>query len=268
MPPNRSALLDGTTLGREHSTEVPLFQISLTKNGEPDHILTLSPSGLRDFFTCKTMEFASEQPIAEATFVKLAGTLRIECNDDFRSAIYDTIIGATMMIVRKWHSPRSLLSLFKDLKHDPLATIDKARGDQFAEHVIATIQSEMASTRQPMRKVLNRHIEAIKEVIKPGRPDEEARNIFFEAALDIARRCGDTLALPPRDRDRELTSTPLFEFAAAMSDLVMNYGNMLLDRRGLPRGRFDRFALERDALIRRLEDTRRAILRENSNTYR
>ena len=81
--------------------------------------------------------------------------------------------------------------------------------------------------------------EALSDVIKPGKPDEEARGVFFEAITQIAHRNGDTLALPSRSYDREIRDTPFYKFAAGARDLVVAYGNAILDRRQLPRGRFD-----------------------------
>jgi hypothetical protein len=260
-----SALMHGTTLGRLRAApiELPFVQIAF----EGDRYLTLSPVGLRDFFTAQTMAFARDQPIDDEAFKKLANALRVELDERLRFAILETVIGTTLMVVHGWHSPRALQRLLKDLRRDALATIDKAQGDRFAEFVIATIQQEIAETKLPMRKVIDRHIEALSEVIKPGKPDEEARSVFFEAITQIARRNGDTLALPPRGDDRELRSTPFFEFAAGARDIVVAYGNAILDRRGLPRGRFDGFELDRDALVRRLERARAAISRETSDTY-
>jgi hypothetical protein len=148
---------------------------------EGDRYLTLSPVGLRDFFTAQTMAFARDQPIDDEAFKKLANALRVELDERLRFAILETVIGTTLMVVHGWHSPRALQRLLKDLRRDALATIDKAQGDRFAEFVIATIQQEIAETKLPMRKVIDRHIEALSEVIKPGKPDEEARSVFFEA---------------------------------------------------------------------------------------
>ena len=110
--------------------------------------------------------------------------------------------------------------------------------------------------------MINDHIDAIREVIGPGRPDEEARAIFFESVIEIARRSGDRLALPRRDDSREHPNTSLLQFATEMRNLVVIYGNAILDRRQLPRGRFDGFEqLQRDRLIGCLEAARRTILR-------
>jgi hypothetical protein len=56
-----SALMHGTTLGRLRAApiELPFVQIAF----EGDRYLTLSPVGLRDFFTAQTMAFARDQPI-------------------------------------------------------------------------------------------------------------------------------------------------------------------------------------------------------------
>ena len=50
-----------------------------------------------------------------------------------------------------------------------------------------------------------------------------------------------------------------------MRDLVVDYGNAILDRRGLSRGRFDGFSrLNRKQLIGCLEVGRKVIRQENS----
>jgi hypothetical protein len=260
-----STLMRSTTLGSARATpiELPFVQIAF----EGDRYLTLSPVGLRDFFTAQTMAFARDEPIDDGAFQELAGALGVALDERLRFAILETVIGTTLMVVHGWHSPRALQRLLKDLRRDALATIDKAQGDRFAEFVIATIRQEIGETKLPMRKVIDRHIEALSDVIKPGKPDEEARSVFFEAITTIARRCGDTLELPYRGDDREMRDTPFYEFAAGARDLVVAYGNAILDRRGLPRGRFDGFELERDTLVRRLERARATISRETSNTY-
>ena len=113
------------------------------------------------------------------------------------------------------------------------------------------------------RDVIKKYIEAIR--IPRGRPDEEARTIFFEAVVAIAHQQRDTLALPPRDSSRGHSNTPLFEFGSEMRDLVVDYGNAILDRRGLPRGQFDGFSrLTRKRLIGCLEVARKVIRQENS----
>ena len=241
------------------------MQITLAREGEADKILTLSPIGLRDYFTSLTMEHARDQPIAEPTLEKIARVLRIELTETLRHEIYCTIIGTTLMTVRKWYSPRTLLALLKDLKRDSLGTISRSKGNSFAEFVIQTIQDQASATKMPPRDVIKEHIEAIREVVQRGRPDEEARTIFFESVVETAHRHGDTLALPPRDDSRGHLNTPLFEFGSEMRDLVVDYGNAILDRRGLPRGRFDGFSrLNRNQLIGCLEVARRVIRQENS----
>jgi hypothetical protein len=271
MSVHKSILLRGTTLGWQRKTELetPIVQITLAKDGKPDRILTLSPIGMRDYFTSLMMEYARDQPISEATFEKLAGALQVEVTEKLRSDVYKTIIDTTLMIIRKWYSPRVIIQLLKDLKRDTLATIANTRGDHFAEFVIATIEDEACQTKLSTRKVINRHIDALsEEAIKPGKPDEEARRVFFEDVVDIARRHGDTsLALPPRDDERNDRTTPLFEFATQMRDLIVDYGTKILDRRQLKHGRFDGFALDRDPLIYHLEDARKVILREKPDTY-
>jgi hypothetical protein len=244
---------------------LPFVQITLAREAEADRILTLSPIGLDDYFTSLTMEHAREQPIAEPILEKMARVLRIKLAETLRKEIYCTIVGTTLMTVHRWYSPRKLLALLKELKHDSLGTISRSKGDSFAEFVIQTIQDQASATKMPSRNVIKKHIEAIQEVVPRGRPDEEARTIFFEAVVDIAHRQGDTLALPPRDDSRGLSNTPLFEFGSEMRDLVVDYGNAILDRRGLSRGRFDGFSrLNRSQLIGRLEVGRKVIRRENS----
>jgi hypothetical protein len=261
-------LRDGTKLsGRSYPDEVltqPLVQITFATEGGADRILTLSPLGVRDYFTSLTMEYARDQPIAEPVFEKLAQALRIELTEALRYQVYETVIGTTLMIVRRWHSPRALLDLLKQLKRDPLGTIDRVKGDEFAEFMIAMIQDVAAQTGMLPRDVIKQHIAAIREATPRGRPDEEARSIFFETVVEIARRRGDKLALPERDDSRGHLTTPLFEFGSAMRDLVVDYGNAILDRRGLQRGRFDGFELDRERLISHLGIARRRILQETS----
>ena len=127
------------TLEQDRSVTIPFVQITLAKEGEQDRILTLGPLGLRDYFTALTMEHAREQPIAEPVFEKLALALQIELGETLRHEIYSTIIGTTLMTVRKWYGPRTLLALLKDLKRDLLGTISRSKGDSFAEFVIQTI---------------------------------------------------------------------------------------------------------------------------------
>lgn len=262
-------LLAGTILfGQDWPDKVltlPFVQITLAREGQHDRILTLSPLDLRDYFTSLTMEHAREQPIAEPVFEKLALALQIEPGERLRHEIYSTIIGTTLMTVRKWYSPRTLLALLKDLKRDSLGTISRSKGDSFAEFVIQTIQDQASATKMLPRDVIKEHIEAIREVVQRGRPDEAARTIFFESIVETAHRHGDTLALPPRDDSRGHLNTRLFEFGSEMRDLVVDYGNAILDRRGLPRGRFGGFSrLNRSQLIGCLEAARRVIREEES----
>jgi hypothetical protein len=250
---------------RDMLPPLPLIQITLAKDGEPDKILTLGPIGLRDFFASLTMEHASELPIEEATFEQLAAALQIEPTEQLRHEIYTTIIGTILMIIRGWHSPRALLRLLKELKRDLLETITRSQGDPFVQFVIEKIQDDASATQKPTREVINDYIDAVREAIGPGRPDEEARAIFFEAIIEIARHSGDALALPRRDDSCEQPSTPLLNFATGMRDLVVRYGNEILTRRGLPRGRFDSFArLSQNGLVGCLERARRVISQEIS----
>jgi hypothetical protein len=62
----------------------PLFQITLAKEGEPDKILTLGPLNLLDHLTVVTMERASQQPIDQEVFQKLAAALHIELTEQFK----------------------------------------------------------------------------------------------------------------------------------------------------------------------------------------
>jgi hypothetical protein len=265
----KTQLLTSTTLSGQDWPErvliLPIVQITLAREAEADRILTLSPIGLNDYFTSLTMEHARDQPIAEPTLEKIARVLRIELTETLRCEIYGTIIGTTLMTVHRWYSPRKLLALLKELKRDSLGTISRSKGDSFAEFVIKTMEDEASATKMSSRNVIKKHIEAIREVVPRGRPDEEARTIFFEAVVDIAHRHGDNLALPPRDDSRGQSNTPLFKFGSEMRDLVVNHGNAILDRRGLPRGRFDGFSrLNQTQLIGCLEAARRVIRRDKS----
>jgi hypothetical protein len=192
----KTRLLASTTLsGQDWPDRVltlPLVQITLAREAEADRILTLSPIGLNDYFTSLTMEHAQDQPIAEPTLEKIARALRIKLTETLRHDIYCTIIGTTLMTVRKWYGPRTLLALLKDLKRDSLGTISRSKGDTFAEFVIQTIQDQASATKMPARDVIKKHIEAMQEVVPRGRPDEEVRTIFFEAIVAIAHRQGDT----------------------------------------------------------------------------
>ena len=228
-------------------------------------VLTLGPSGLRDFFASLTMEHAGELPIDEEIFEQLAAALQIELTEQLRHEIYTTIIGTVLMIVRGWHSPRALLRLLKELKRDALEMLTRSQDDPFVQFVIQKIQDDANTSQKPTRDVIEDHIDAIREVIGPGRPDEEARAFFFESVIEIARRSGDRLALPRRDDSREHPNTSLLQFATEMRNLVVIYGNAILDRRQLPRGRFDGFEqLQRDRLIGCLEAARRTIFRSLS----
>jgi hypothetical protein len=226
----------------EVNAELPFVQITLAKEGEQDLILTLSPVGLRDYFTSLTIEYARDQPIAEPTLEKIARALRIELTEVLCHEVYTAIVGTALMTVRKWYSPRAALELLKSLKRDPLGTISRSKGDPFAEFVIEQMQNQASIAGLLPRDIIKEHIAAVREVISRGRPDEEVRTIFFESIVETARRHGDTLALPPRDDSRGHLNTPLFEFGSVMRDLVVDYGNAILDRRGLPRGRFDGFS--------------------------
>jgi hypothetical protein len=264
----RSQLLTTSALSKPLAPQdLPLVQIMLTKEGAPDKTLTLSPIGLRDYFTTCTLEHAHEQPIEDATFEGLAAALGVELTNTLRREIYATIIGTTLMTLRRWYSPRKLAQLLEKLKRDPLQTIAVTRDDTFAEFTIQTIQQAVKSSGRSSHEVIDWHLAAIREAIRRGHPDEEARSIFFEEVVAIAQRRGDKLALPPRDESRGMTNTPLFEFSVAMRDLVIDYSNTMLERKHLPASRFDSFALSRKQLISHLETARKTILREKSNTY-
>src|SRR5262249_36276698 len=163
--------------------------------------------------------------IADETFEKLARALRVEMTVELRREIYATIIGTAIMITRGWHSPRAMLQLLKKLKRCGLQALTDAQSqsDSWTEFVIRTIQDQATQEQLPVRSIIDRQIEAIREVVPRGRPDEEARSLFFEGVVATAQRYGVRLALPPRDDSydsRGMTSTPLFEFGAAMCDLV------------------------------------------------
>lgn len=242
----------------------PLFQITLSKEGAPDKILTLSPLSFLDHLTVVTLEHASRNPIEEGIFLTLAATLHTELTEQLRTEIYATIIGTTLMIVHKWYSPRRTVQLLENIKHDPLQAMVDNRGDTFAEFIIEFTTQQMMRTGRS-DEVLDFHIAAIREVIPRGAPDEEARNIFFETLIVMAQKYVGDLALPPRDSRNKTTDTPLFAFADEMTDLVVDYGNARLAEKELAPGRFDGFArLDRKRLIRRLEIARKTISREIS----
>ena len=63
------------------------------------------------------MSNARSQPIAEPILEKIARVLRIALTETLRRGnSIDTIIGTTLMTVRKWYGPRTLLALLKDLE--------------------------------------------------------------------------------------------------------------------------------------------------------
>jgi hypothetical protein len=243
-----------------------LMQITITRgcDGEPDQTLTLSPQGLRDHFAALTLEHAREQPIEEATFERLARALQVELNEKLRFDICQTIIATTLLIVRGWHGPREILKVLKQLRHDAWGTMARGKDDRFIQSVVDMIQGEIDATGLQPRQVINHNIEAVQEAIYRGRPpEEEQRNLFFESVVGIAREHGDRLALPSRDSSFEQPPTSLLKFASAMRDLVVDYGNGILDRRGLQRGRFDGFAaFDQNRLIIQLEAARKRILQE------
>ena len=245
-----------------------LTQIVITRgcDGEPDRTLTMSPQGLRDHFAALTLEHARDQPIEEATFERLAHALQVELNEKLRFDICQIIIGTTLQVVRGWHGPRETLKVLKQLRHDALGTMARSKDDRFIRFVVDMIQGDIDATGKPSREVIKHHIAAMQEAIYRGRPpEEEPRAIFFETIVRIAREQGDRLALPSRDSSFEQQPTSLLQFASAMCDLVVDYGNGILDRRGLQRGRFDGFAaLDRKALIIQLEAARKRILQDIS----
>jgi hypothetical protein len=248
--------------------DLPLAQITLAKEGAPDKILTLSPIGLRDFITVCVLEHAHKQPIPEAEFEKLARTLRTHLTETLRHQISTTIIGSALMVVQKWYSPRALRELLEKLRRDPLHLMANADRDSFTQFVVNTIRCVIEQTGKSAREVIDWHLESLRGVVPRGRPDEEARSIFFESIVVTARQFDSTLALPPRDDSRGTTTTPLFEFGVAMRDLFVAYGHAMLDQQQLPHDRFNGFSrLKRKHLIWHLEAARRVILREKSMTY-
>jgi hypothetical protein len=179
MNVRKTQLLTSTTLsGQDWPDRVltpPFVQITLAREAEADRILTLSPSGLRDYFTSLTMEHARDQSIAEPTLEKIARVLRIELTETLRQEIYCTIIGTTLMTVHKWYGPRTLLALLKELKGDPLGTISRSKGDPFAEFVIQTIQDEASERKMPPRNVIKTHQPTGS---CPARAPDEERTLF------------------------------------------------------------------------------------------
>jgi hypothetical protein len=247
--------------------DLPLVQITLAKEGIPDKVLTLSALELRDYFAVCRLEHAYRQPIADETFEKLARALQTELTQKLRCEIYAIIMGTALMITRGWHSPRAMLQLLKKLKLDAFQALTDAQSqsDSWAEFVIRTIQHQANQLQLPVGSVIDRQIEAIREVVPRGRPGEEARSLFFESVVATAQQYDERLALPPREDSRGMTSTPLFEFGAAMCDLVADYGNFMLEQQQLPLGRFNGFStLSREQLIYHLEVARRVILQEKS----
>ena len=106
MSVRKTQLLTSTTLsGQDWPDRVltlPFVQITLAKEGEPI-ILTLGPLGLRDYFTALTMEHARKQPM-RADPPEIGRALQIELGEMLRHEIYSTIIGTTLMTVRKWYA--------------------------------------------------------------------------------------------------------------------------------------------------------------------
>jgi hypothetical protein len=247
--------------------DLPLMQITLSKGGAPDKTLTLGPNNLLSYLTICTLEHASKQPIDEEVFKTIAGTLHVELTAQFRHNVHSIIIGTALMITHRYYSPRKLAALFEDLRRDPLKTIAETRGDSFAEFVIGAVEDWTKATGKASNIAIDEHIAAIRETIPPGRPDEEARSIFFESIVATARGYGDNLALPQRD-DPNAPVTSLCQFGSEMTDLIVEYGEAMLERMQLPPGRFDSFAqLEPRQLIRRLEIARARILREKPISY-
>jgi hypothetical protein len=247
--PRRASLMD-----------LPLVQLTLAKDGTSNKILTLCPANLPDLLMAQTLEFARRQPIADATFDRLACALCVEPTKEFCVDIQAAIVGATMMITRKWWSPRKLAELLEGLKRDPLKVLDEARNDSFVELVVTTIRNSVKATGKSSDAVIEESMAAIREAIPRGRPDEEARSIFFEAVVAIAQKYSAKLTLPPRDDSRGAKPTVLFIFAEDMCKAVIEYGTNL----ELPPTRLAGFALKRRRLIFHLEAARSTILQEKS----
>jgi hypothetical protein len=236
--------------------DLPLVQFK----GAAGETVTLSPNGLRDYFTACAIEHAHQHPIDELVFERLARALRIQITDTFRHLIHATIIGTTLVVVHRRYSQRGLLQLLRNLKRNPLRTIEKTRDDPLAEFVIKTIQQDVETTGKSEREVIDQHATPVRGVIPRGRPNEEARSAFFKTIVEIARAYKDSLELPQRDESRGTTVTPLYEFGDGMCDLIVDYGNAMLELWQLPPGRFDGFTkLGRAQLIHRLETARRRI---------
>ena len=213
------------------------------------------------------MEYGRDQPIAEPILEKIARALRIELTETLRHEVYSTIIGTTLMTVRKWYSPRKTPRAAQGPKTRSAGN-DLALAGRvlFAEFVIQTIQDQASTATLRPRDIIKRPtLRRFARLFHAGVPTRKRARSFLMFVVGTAHRHGDTLALPPRDDSRGQLTTPLFEFGSKMRHLVVDYGNAILDRRGLPRGRFGGFSrLNRSQLIGCLEAARRVIREEKS----
>jgi hypothetical protein len=253
---------------------VPIFEIAFRTEDGLENVLMLEPNDIPALLAASTLAYASALPIDEETVHRLAELLGVEPNLQFNLGLHEVIVESTLVIIRGWHGPRWARNFFDRLIAKPEATIAAARNDSTASFLVNYLGARMElDANDPLAAVhaksqfvlLAKEARSIvTEAIKPGAPGRETRQMFFEAVVGLAYEVGADLRLPQRDSGRARPTTPLFDFAVEMRDLLAAYGRRVLMNRGAER--FDDLArLRRGAIVSCLQRARKTIQREIKN---
>jgi hypothetical protein len=253
--------------------ELPLFQVTIARDGEPDMTLTVSPRRWCDLQAAFAIEFAQGLQI-EAQVRQFAEYLGITCTPAFENCVLE-VIGGTIMQVLRGRSTKELAKVFADVVKDPPKAISQMGDSKLSGLVIMTLCEQVSidpsdpwdklSGPEKLRDAAKRAQTMFGEPpAKRGRPREDAKLNFFEGVVAIARAFGAELRLPQHDQDRGDASTPLFMFGEAMLDLMVCQGSVFAHDKGLSDKPFNSFIrLGRTGLIVALERARVVVLAES-----
>jgi hypothetical protein len=252
--------------------DLPLFQVTIARDGAPDVTLVLSPQRWCDLQAAFAFEFANGLQI-ESQVRELAEHLRIPFTPEFRNLVFE-VLGGTIMLVVRGRSSKELARVFEEVAADPGKAIERMGDNKLYDLVIRTLSEQvLIDPSDPIAKLSGP--EQLRRAAKNaqagfgepppgrGRPREDDKLNFFEGVVAIARIFGADVGLPQHGREDDAAVTPLFLFGEAMLDLLVCHGTAFAIESGVGGDRFATFArLNRAGLLAALERARKTVLAE------
>ena len=132
--------------------DLPLFQVTIARDGAPDVTLVLSPRRWWDLQAAFAIEFASGLQM-EPQVRELAEHLRIPFTPEFRNLVFE-VLGGTIMLVLRGRSSKELARVFEEVATDPGKAIERMGDSKLYDLVIRTLSEQVSiDPSDPMAKL-------------------------------------------------------------------------------------------------------------------